>query len=40
MLGAVVRVMDHLGIDKAPCVGTSMGATTCLDLALQHPHRV
>jgi 2-hydroxy-6-oxonona-2,4-dienedioate hydrolase len=37
---AVIRVMDHLGIDKAPLIGTSMGATTCLDLALQHPHRV
>ncbi|MBS44460.1 MAG: alpha/beta hydrolase [Nocardioides sp.] len=37
---AVVRVMDHLGIEKATCVGTSQGATTVLDLALQHPDRV
>jgi pimeloyl-ACP methyl ester carboxylesterase len=37
---AVVRVMDHLGIATATCVGTSMGATTCLDVALQHPDRV
>lgn len=37
---AVIRVMDHLGLDQVTCVGTSMGATTCLDLALQHPDRV
>jgi pimeloyl-ACP methyl ester carboxylesterase len=37
---AVIRVMDHLGIARATCVGTSQGATTCLDLALQHPDRV
>ena len=37
---AVIRVMDHLGIAKATCVGTSQGATTCLDIALQHPNRV
>jgi pimeloyl-ACP methyl ester carboxylesterase len=37
---AVVRVLDHLGIDRVTAVGTSMGATTCLDLALQHPKRV
>jgi 2-hydroxy-6-oxonona-2,4-dienedioate hydrolase len=37
---AVVRVLDHLGIDTVTAVGASMGATTCLDLALQHPERV
>jgi 2-hydroxy-6-oxonona-2,4-dienedioate hydrolase len=37
---AVVRVLDHLGIDRVTAVGTSMGATVCLDLALQHPERV
>jgi pimeloyl-ACP methyl ester carboxylesterase len=37
---AVVRVLDHLGIAQVTAVGTSMGATTCLDLALQHPERV
>ncbi|UGQ12962.1 alpha/beta fold hydrolase [Yinghuangia sp. ASG 101] len=37
---AVVRVLDHLGLDRVAAVGTSMGATTCLDLALQHPERV
>jgi pimeloyl-ACP methyl ester carboxylesterase len=37
---AVVRVLDHLGIPAVTAVGTSMGATTCLDLALQHPERV
>lgn len=37
---AVVRVLDHLGIDAVTAIGCSMGATTCLDLALQHPERV
>jgi 2-hydroxy-6-oxonona-2,4-dienedioate hydrolase len=37
---AVVRVLDHLGVARVTAVGTSMGATTCLDLALQHPERV
>lgn len=36
----VLAVMDHLGIDRAPLVGSSMGATTCLDLALARPERV
>jgi 2-hydroxy-6-oxonona-2,4-dienedioate hydrolase len=37
---AVVTVLDHLGIASVPAVGTSMGATVCLDLALTHPERV
>jgi pimeloyl-ACP methyl ester carboxylesterase len=37
---AVVRVLDHLGISRVTAVGASMGATTCIDLALQHPERV
>ena len=37
---AVVRVLDHLGLARVTAIGTSMGATTCLDLALQHPERV
>ncbi|SNQ45865.1 Alpha/beta hydrolase-like protein [Frankia canadensis] len=37
---AVVRVLDHLGIERITAVGTSQGATTCLDLALQHTGRV
>ncbi|WGL50793.1 alpha/beta hydrolase [Nocardioides sp. BP30] len=37
---AVIRVMDHLGLGKVTCVGTSQGATTSLDVALQHPDRV
>jgi len=36
----VVAVMDHIGIDVAPLVGTSMGATTALDVALTYPGRV
>lgn len=36
----VVAVMDHLGIDIAAMVGTSMGATTALDVALTYPGRV
>jgi 2-hydroxy-6-oxonona-2,4-dienedioate hydrolase len=35
-----VAVMDHLGIERAPLVGTSMGATTAIDVALAHPTRV
>ncbi|OZG26625.1 alpha/beta hydrolase [Williamsia sp. 1138] len=36
----VLAVMDHLRIDKAPIVGSSMGATTAIDLALANPERV
>ena len=36
----VLAVMDHLGSDKAPIVGSSMGATTAIDLALARPERV
>ena len=35
-----IAVMDHLGIARAPLVGTSMGATTAIDVALAHPDRV
>ncbi|OLT18187.1 hypothetical protein BJF78_12150 [Pseudonocardia sp. CNS-139] len=37
---AVLAVLDHLGVDRAPVVGCSMGATTGIDLALAHPERV
>ncbi|MGW5524438.1 alpha/beta fold hydrolase [Gordonia sp. NPDC003950] len=37
---AVLAVMEHLGIEHAPLIGTSMGATTALDLALAQPERV
>ena len=35
-----VAVMDHLGIDKAHIVGNSVGGTTTIVLALNHPDRV
>jgi 2-hydroxy-6-oxonona-2,4-dienedioate hydrolase len=37
---AAVRLLDHLGIEKLPVIGTSMGATVALDMALQVPERV
>ena len=36
----VLAVLDHLGVDRAPVIGCSMGATTGIDLALAHPRRV
>ncbi|MDY6808521.1 alpha/beta fold hydrolase [Gordonia sp. HNM0687] len=36
----VLAVMDHLDIEHAPVIGSSMGATTAIDLALAHPGRV
>src|ERR1041385_8148594 len=36
-----VRVLlDHLGIERADCMGYSMGARICAFLALRHPERV
>ena len=37
---SALALMDHLGIERAPVVGTSMGATVALDLALAAPERV
>lgn len=37
---AVLAVLDHLGIEEAPFVGCSMGATTAIDIALAEPDRV
>lgn len=37
---AVLAVLDDLGIERVPVIGTSMGATTAIDLALAHPERV
>jgi pimeloyl-ACP methyl ester carboxylesterase len=37
---AAVRLLDHLGIDALPVIGSSMGATVALDMALQAPARV
>jgi pimeloyl-ACP methyl ester carboxylesterase len=36
----VVALMDHLGIDEAVVMGTSLGANTALDIALTHPERL
>lgn len=37
---SVLSLMDHLDLDEVPVVGTSMGATVALDLAITAPHRV
>jgi pimeloyl-ACP methyl ester carboxylesterase len=37
---AAIRLLDHLGIERLPVVGSSMGATSALDMALQAPGRV
>lgn len=36
----VAAVLDHLHIDRAHLVGTSMGSFTALDFTLEHPERV
>lgn len=36
----LLALMDHLGLDQAHVVGTSMGSFTSLDFALNHPDRV
>jgi pimeloyl-ACP methyl ester carboxylesterase len=36
----VVALMDHLGIDEAVVMGTSLGANTALNVALTHPERL
>jgi pimeloyl-ACP methyl ester carboxylesterase len=33
-------VLDQLGLDRAPLVGSSMGAATAMAFALEHPERV
>jgi pimeloyl-ACP methyl ester carboxylesterase len=40
MVEDVVRLMDHLGIQKARVVGYSMGAMIAIKLAVTHPQRV
>jgi pimeloyl-ACP methyl ester carboxylesterase len=39
MAGDVIRLMDHLGIDRADLMGYSMGGGIALDLILRHPQR-
>ncbi|WP_433871573.1 alpha/beta fold hydrolase [Saccharopolyspora sp. CA-218241] len=36
----VTALLDHLGLDSAFLVGQSMGGTSALDVALDHPERV
>ena len=38
--GDALALLDHLGIERAHLVGTSMGSFTSLDFALTHPDRV
>lgn len=38
--GDLLALMDHLELDQAHLVGTSMGSFTSLDFALTHPDRV
>jgi pimeloyl-ACP methyl ester carboxylesterase len=40
MIEDVVRLLDHLKIDRAHVVGYSMGSVIALKLATQHPQRV
>ena len=36
----LLTLLDHLELDAAHLVGTSMGSFTSLDVALRHPERV
>ncbi len=36
----IVDLLDHLGIEKATVVGCSMGGSTALEFAIEHPERV
>jgi len=40
MVEDIVRLMDHLSIDRPHVVGYSMGGTLALNLAVDYPHRV
>ena len=40
LVGDVVALMDHFGIDRADVLGLSLGGMTGLGLALDHPERV
>ncbi|HPO12139.1 MAG TPA: alpha/beta hydrolase [Candidatus Hydrogenedentes bacterium] len=40
MMEDVVRLMDHLGIEKAHVIGYSMGGFIVLNLAVMHPERL
>lgn len=36
----VLRLLDHLGVERTHLLGLSRGATIALDFALEHPERV
>ena len=36
----LLRVLDHLGVERTHLVGNSMGGSTALDFTLEHPDRV
>jgi pimeloyl-ACP methyl ester carboxylesterase len=38
--GDLLKLLDHLSINKAHLIGNSMGGTLALDFALKHPDRV
>lgn len=40
MASDIVRLLDHLELSRAHCVGFSMGALVAAHLALEHPRRV
>ena len=40
LVGDLEAVLEHLGLDRAALVGSSMGAATAMAFALAHPERV
>jgi pimeloyl-ACP methyl ester carboxylesterase len=40
MSGAILKLLDHLGIEQATLVGHSLGGMMSSDVALRAPHRV
>lgn len=40
MAGSVLELLDHLGIERAHFIGSSMGGTTALEILRRNPERV
>src|SRR5580704_7484884 len=40
LVGDILRLMDHLALERVDLLGYSMGARLSLQMALQHPERV